>query len=129
MTTAFHPQGDGQSERTNQIIELAIRYHACAYPDRLWVDLLPSLQWNLNNAHTQPIGMSPHEYLFGFKIESPADRLVGNAMILASVLEQRFIREYLRRDVQLAGLKANALAKRRYDATYRWEEFEVGDQV
>ena len=50
-------------------------------------------------------------------------------MIPANVLEQRFICEHLRRDVQFVGLEANALAKRRYDATYRWEEFEVGDQV
>ena len=88
-----------------------------------------SLQWNLNNVHTQPIGISLHEYLFGFKIESPADRLVGNAMISANVLEQRFIREYLRRDVQFASLEANVLAKCYYDTMYCWEEFEVGDQV
>jgi hypothetical protein len=77
MTVAYHLQTDGQSERTNQIVELAIRYHVCEYPDKSWVDLLLSLQWNLNNAYIQPIGMSPYEYLFGFKIESPVDRLIG----------------------------------------------------
>jgi len=81
----------------------------------------------LNNVYIQPIGINHYKYLFGFKIESPADRLVGNVRILASVLEQRFMREHLRRDVQFVGLEANALAKRRYDVAYRWEEFEVGD--
>ncbi len=129
MTTAWHPQADGQSERTNQIIELAIRHHAYEHPDRFWVDLLPSLQWNLNNAHTQPIDMSPHEYLFGFKIESPADRLIGTSKLPESALQQRFMREHLRRDAQIASDEANAVAKRHYDKTHRWEEFDVGDQV
>src|SRR6266566_5483338 len=129
MTTAWHPQADGQSERTNQIIELTIRHHTYEHPDRFWVDLLPSLQWNLNNAHTQPIDMSPYEYLFGFKIESPADRLIGTSKLPESALQQRFMREHLRRDAQIASDEANAVAKRHYDKTHRWEEFDVGDQV
>ncbi len=93
------------------------------------MDLLPSLQWNLNNAHTRPIGMSPHEYLFGFKIESPADRLTSVLRAPEDILERRFMREHLRKDAQFAMDQANALAKRYYDSKHRWEEFEVGDQV
>jgi hypothetical protein len=57
--------------------------------------------------------------LFEFKIESPANRLIGNAMILANVLEQHFIYKHLRKDVQLVGLEMNTLAKRYYNTTYR----------
>ena len=31
--TAWHPQTDGQSERTNQTIEIALRFHVTAHPD------------------------------------------------------------------------------------------------
>ena len=86
-----------------------------------------SLQWNLNNVYIQSIGINPYKYLFKFKIESPIDRLVGNIIIPANVLKQHFIYKYLQKDVQLVDLKANILAKRRYDTMYRWKEFEVGD--
>ena len=43
MTTAYHPQGDGLSERKNQTVEIAIRYHYYMHPESNWVDLLPSL--------------------------------------------------------------------------------------
>jgi len=130
MTASYHPQSDGQSERTNQTVELAIRYHAYEHPDQPWVDILPSLQWNLNNSHTKPIGMSPHEYLFGFKIASPLDRLSGaQAKIPKDVTTMRYMREHLRKDAQIAMDDANALAKIYYDKHHRWEEFEVGDKV
>jgi len=32
-STAYHPQTDGQSERTNQIVEIALRYYMEKYPD------------------------------------------------------------------------------------------------
>ena len=71
--------------------------------------------------------MSPHEYLFGFKIESFIDRLTSMLRTPKDVLERRFMREYLRKDVQFAIDQANAFAKRYYDSKHRWEEFEVGD--
>lgn len=33
MSTAYHPQTDSQSERTNQTIEIALRYYLAKYPD------------------------------------------------------------------------------------------------
>ena len=73
--------------------------------------------------------MSPHEYLFGFKIESPADRLILVLRAPEDVLERRFIREHLQKDAQFAINQTNVFAKRYYDFKYRWEEFKVGDQV
>ena len=87
MTTAWHPQSNGQSEVKNKIAELAIRYHAYENPDEDWVDLIPALQWNLNNAHSRVI---PHEYLFGFKIAGPLDRLTGGSKEATDV---RFMRK------------------------------------
>ncbi|KAL8366740.1 hypothetical protein RB595_010549 [Gaeumannomyces hyphopodioides] len=127
MTTAYHPQADGQSERKNQVVEMAIRYHAFENPDSDWADLIPALQWNLNNAYTEPIEASPHEYLFGFKMQGPLDRLTGNTP--KSLRDMRYMREHLRRDAQLASDIAAAQSKRIYDAKHRQVEFEVGDKV
>ena len=40
-SAAYHPQTDGQSERTNQTIEIALRYFITANPDEEWVKALP----------------------------------------------------------------------------------------
>ncbi len=43
--------------------------------------------------------MSFYEYLFGFKFESLVNRLITAFRILEDILERKFIREYLRKDV------------------------------
>src|SRR5204862_7860779 len=63
MTTAYHPQGNGAAERKNQSVELAIRYHYANNPEGNWIDVIPALQWHLNNAHSSAVGASPHEIL------------------------------------------------------------------
>src|SRR6266566_879311 len=111
------------------MFEFVVRHHVYKHPNKSWVDLLLSLQWNLNNAYIQPIGMSPYEYLFGFKFESPADCLTAALRVPEDILERRFIREHLRKDIQFVMDQANAFAKRYYDFKHCWEEFKVGDQV
>ncbi len=111
------------------MFELAIQYHTCEHPNRFWIDLLPSLQWNLNNVYTRPIGINPYKYLFGFKLESLTDCLTAMLQTPEDILERKFIKKHLRKDIQFAMDQTNALAKRYYDSKHRWEEFEVGDQV
>ena len=66
-TAAYHPQADGQSERTNQTVEIGLRYFVTGHPDLAWVDCLPHLQAVLNNSRNQTTGFSPNELLMGFK--------------------------------------------------------------
>ena len=73
--------------------------------------------------------MSLYKYLFGFKIESSANRLTSMFRTPKDILERRFIREYLRKDTQFAMDQINMFAKRYYDSKHCWEEFEVGDQI
>ena len=52
LTTAYHPQGNGQTERTNQTIEQYLR-HYINYEQNDWVTFLPMAQFAFNNAaHT-----------------------------------------------------------------------------
>jgi len=91
------------------------------------VDLLPFLQWNLNNIYIRSIGMSLYKYLFNFKFELSVDRLITVFRILEDILERRFMREHLRKDAQFAMDQANTFVKRYYNSKHHWEEFEVGD--
>lgn len=127
MSTAYHSQTDGLSERKNQTVEIAIRYHYFIHPDRTWVDVIPALQWDLNNSYSAPIQCSPHEMLFGFKIPGPLESLTSVGELPFD--EVRFLRDHLRRDAKLAIDFAAAKAKQRYDQRHRAIEFEEGDQV
>ena len=71
--------------------------------------------------------MNSYEYLFGFKLESLADCLTAAFRAPEDILERKFIREYLRKDVQFAIDQVNTFAKCYYDSKHRWKEFEVGD--
>ena len=66
-STAYHPQTDGQSERTNQTIEIALRYYLSGldYPKE-WPTVLPRLQAYLNNSVSATTGKTPNEAAYGF---------------------------------------------------------------
>ena len=65
MSTAFHPQTDGQSERVNQTIEAFLRPFISHDQDD-WVDLLPLAEFAYNNSTTTATGMSPFFANYGW---------------------------------------------------------------
>uniref|UniRef100_A0A803QBZ8 Integrase catalytic domain-containing protein n=1 Tax=Cannabis sativa TaxID=3483 RepID=A0A803QBZ8_CANSA len=66
FSTAFHPQIDGQSERTIQILEDMLR--ACVMDfEGSWNKYLPLIEFSYNNSYQSTIGMDPYEMLYGRK--------------------------------------------------------------
>ncbi|KAL5577180.1 hypothetical protein UlMin_018879 [Ulmus minor] len=64
FSTAFHPQTDGQSERTIQILEDMLR--ACVLDFKgTWDRYLPLIEFSYNNSYQATIGMAPCEALYG----------------------------------------------------------------
>ena len=57
LSTAYHPQTDGQTERTNQVLEQYLRCYL-NYEQTNWVELLPTAQFAYNNSAAQT-GISP----------------------------------------------------------------------
>ena len=57
-STAYHPQTDGQTERTNQQIEGYLRLYA-NYDQNNWSDLLPIAEFAYNNAQHSTTQVSP----------------------------------------------------------------------
>ncbi|TPX33406.1 hypothetical protein SeLEV6574_g08385 [Synchytrium endobioticum] len=58
LSTAYHPQTDGQSERTNQVLEQYLRCYS-SYDQNDWVENLPQAEFAYNNSYHYSIGMSP----------------------------------------------------------------------
>ena len=70
MSTAFHTQIDGQSERTIQILEDMLR--ACVLDLKgSWEEHLPLVEFTYNNSYQASIQMAPYEALYGRSCRSP----------------------------------------------------------
>ena len=64
MSTAFHPQMDGQSERTIQTLEDML--WACVLDLKgNWEEHLPLVEFTYNNSYQASIQMAPYETLYG----------------------------------------------------------------
>ena len=58
FTSGYHPEGDGQTKRTNQTLEQYIRIY-CNYQQDNWKQLLPLGEFAYNNAPSATTGISP----------------------------------------------------------------------
>ncbi|KAG2759213.1 hypothetical protein Pcac1_g28735 [Phytophthora cactorum] len=65
MSTADHPQTDGQTERVNRVLEDTLR-SVCAAAPHTWSERLPVVEFALNNAVHASTGFTPF-YLNGMR--------------------------------------------------------------
>ena len=64
MSTAFHPQTDGQSERTIQVSEDMLQECVLNHKGS-WEEHLPLVEFAYNNSYQASIQMAPYEALYG----------------------------------------------------------------
>ncbi|KAJ9546328.1 hypothetical protein OSB04_018871 [Centaurea solstitialis] len=102
FSTAYHPQTDGQSERTIQTLEDMLR--ACVLDfGGSWDTYLPSAEFSYNNSYHSSIGMPPFEMLYGRRCRTPicwgevGQRVLGSTEVIQRTTEDiQRIRERLR---------------------------------
>ena len=70
MSTTFHPQTDGQLERTIQVLEDMLRACVLDHKDS-WEEHLPLVEFAYNNSYHASIQMAPYEALYGRPCRSP----------------------------------------------------------
>ena len=70
MSTAFHPQTDGQSERTIQVLKDMLRACVIDFGAR-WDQHLPLAEFAYNNSYHSSIQMDPFEALYGRRCRTP----------------------------------------------------------
>ena len=66
FSTAYHPQTDGQTERTIQTLEDMLRSCILEFKGN-WDQHLPLVEFAYNNSYHSSIGMPPYEALYGRK--------------------------------------------------------------
>ncbi|GJV55058.1 putative reverse transcriptase domain-containing protein [Tanacetum coccineum] len=82
MSTAYHPETDGQNERTIQTLEDMLR--ACVIDfGKGWINHLPLVEFSYNNSYHASIKASTFEALYGRKCCSPPMEFqVGDRVML-----------------------------------------------
>jgi transposase InsO family protein len=70
FSLAYHPQNNGQTERTNQILEDILRASAPKY-GKSWDKSLPYTEFSYNNSYQASIQMAPFEALYGRQCRTP----------------------------------------------------------
>ena len=70
FSTAYHPQADGQSERTIQILEDLLRSCLMDFGGS-WEEHLPLVEFAYNNSYQTNIGRAPFEALYGRRCRTP----------------------------------------------------------
>jgi hypothetical protein len=127
FSLAYHPQTDGQTERTNQVLEDMLS--ACALQHGgSWDKSLPYAEFSYNNSYQASLKMSPFEALYGRKCRTPLywdqtgeRQFFGPELIQEAEEQVRIIRENLR--------VAQTRQKSYADNRRRPLEFEEGDYV
>ena len=102
FSTTYHPQIDGQFERTIQTFEDMLR--ACVLDlGGIWDSHLPLIEFAYNNSYHSNIGMAPFESLYGRICRSPIcwdevgeRKLIGPEIMQITIDKIQLIRERLK---------------------------------
>ena len=127
MSTAFHPQTDGQTERANRTLEDMLRAYI-GYRQNDWDRKLAAAEFVYNSASNASTKLSPFQMNYGKDPPTPSSFLTPDEKVLAT-------NEFLTTMDNLTNrAKDNlALAKKRQEETAnrlrRDVEFEPGDKV
>jgi len=76
MSTAYHPQSDGQAEKVNATLETFLKAYIAQMPrPEQWMRLLPLAEFTYNATKHKAISMSPFEADIGYIPRLPLDLL------------------------------------------------------
>ncbi|GJU61571.1 putative reverse transcriptase domain-containing protein [Tanacetum coccineum] len=128
MSTAYHPETDGQSERTIQTLEEnALR--ACVMDfGGSWDTHLPLVEFSYNNSYHKSIKCAPFEALYGRKCRSPVIWAeVGESQLIGPEIVQETTEKIFQIKERLK--TARSRQKSYADKRRKPLEFKVGDRV
>jgi hypothetical protein len=122
----YHLQTDGQTKRTNQILEDMLRACALKY-GKSWDKSLPHVEFSYNNSYQASIKMPPYEALYGRQCRTPlfwsqtGESHVFRLEVLKDAEKQV---QMVRESLKVAQTRQKSYADKRRDLL-----FEIGDFV
>jgi len=135
MSSAHHPQTDGQTERVHRTLEEMLRHYVHSNPSA-WEEMLPAVEFAYNTAKQASTGRSPFYMLYGrhprtpaaFLQELPQQELARDATNPAAVHWIRNAKTALEQATACLR-KAQERQERYANQTRKEQTFKVGDQV
>ena len=129
MSTAFHPQSDGQTERLNQAIEQFIRIY-CNYQQDDWELLLPLAQFVYNSTYHSAIKRSPFEATYGYNPQYTAYQKTSTTLTDAHAHDFASYMSDMHQILRQELARAAARMAKGYDARVaEAPTFKIGDKV
>lgn len=127
MSSAYHPQSDGQTERVNQCLETYLRcfVHSCP---RQWLKWIPLAEYWYNTSFHSSLRRTPFEVLYGqpprhFGLSTSSASLVPDVDTLLS--ERATMMESIKQHLH----RAQQRMKKQADKHRSERTFNVGDLV
>ena len=96
LSTAFHPQTDGQTERMNRVVEDMIRHYVGPYHDD-WDTKLALAEFAINNSWQASIGDTPFHALYGEHPHTPTSLSIRDTVPSRTPATQQWIEQYAER--------------------------------
>lgn len=136
LSSAFHPQTDGQSENSNQGMEQYLRAYVNYLQDD-WVEWLPAAEFAANNHISETTGATPFFATYGFHprfgVEpepAPVPMVSRHRMMVKDADEfaqqMEYLHTFLREQMTFAQSTYEATAARRRKSS---PAYKVGDMV
>jgi hypothetical protein len=127
MTSAFHPQADGQTEAANKVITMSL---CCLTGDRprQWLRWLPWPEYVYNTAFQASLQDTPFKIVYGCNPPSIRSYEPGETRV-AAVAKSMAERDGLLADACCQLEQAQAVYKRHYDKNHHEARYAVGDLV
>lgn len=132
LSTAFHPETDGSTERVNQELEAYLRCFVSYYQDD-WEQLLPVAMLAINNRTSSATGMSPFFATHGYhvhpiEVDEPLRTSGGTPIATGEALISKLKEATENAQIMMAA------AQERYEQYANMhrqpsEQFQVGDHV
>ena len=128
MTVAHRPEGDGQTERMNAVLEQHLRAYVSYLQDD-WVDWLPLAEFSANSLFSETTGMSPFFANYGFHPRlgvEPVEPIDAPAARQASAFADHMsaILEYLREQTVLAQARYEEASNKSRAAAPRFSVYQ-----
>jgi hypothetical protein len=127
MSTTFHPQTDGQTERKIQILEDLLRACVLEFGGN-WENHLPLMEFTYNNSYQATIGMTTYEALYDRRCQTlvcweevGVRSLIGAEIVQMTTEKVKVIKDRMK--------VAQDRQKSYVDKQRRPLEFNVGDRV
>ena len=127
MSTAYHPQSDGQTEVMNRVLEQYLRSFVHAQPNT-WYRYLTMAEWCYNTSIHSSSGMTPFEVIYG-KPPPTLPHYLQGASTNEAVDSMLHSRQEIHRKLQQRIRKAQDAMKKAADKKRRDVNYSIGQWV